>query len=172
MGFEYEHMESLPLNTQESHTFFPGNHENFDKMFKSTYCLGMFGHYKSPHKNLNIFYIGGADSIDKAYRIEGVSWWRQEEMNRRQAEECLDKYELLFGKEEQENTIVLSHDCPHWLANGLWGYEASFTRKLLDAIWEIRKPKLWVFGHHHKSIDMTVDGCRFVCLNELETLII
>lgn len=167
MGFDYSELESLPLNVMESHVFFPGNHENYDKVFESAYCLGRFGYYKSHRQNLELFFIGGADSIDKQYRIEGVSWWKNEEMNYTEAQECLDSYETLSPVD-----VVLSHDCPQFLANELWGYHPSFTRKLLDGIFQIRKPKLWVFGHHHKSIDMTIDGCRFVCLNELETIVI
>ncbi len=175
MGFEYDHFKIHPK--YRTHKFFGGNHDDYSKIKDCPNNLGDFGLGYQDGKQF--FFIRGADSIDKAYRIEGVSWWRNEELNYREAEECLDLYEELakpvfhnYSAPNPETDIILSHDCPHFLANGLWGYSASFTRKLLDGIWEIRKPKLWVFGHHHKSIDMVVDGCRFVCLNELETFII
>ena len=170
MGFDYSELEDFPLHTGANHMFFFGNHDNPNA--KSYHRLSRFGYYKCIHQDLDLFYIGGADSIDKQFRIEGLSWWKEEELNYSEAQECLDQYAIYFGEEEQEKTMVLSHDCPQFLANGLLGYHPSYTRKLLDGIWHIQKPRLWVFGHHHKHIDITIEGCRFVCLNELETMVI
>ena len=35
-------------------------------------------------------------------------------------------------------------------------------------MFEKHQPKLWFFGHHHKSWTMMIDGTQFRCLNELE----
>jgi Icc-related predicted phosphoesterase len=40
----------------------------------------------------------------------------------------------------------------------------------LHMMFQEHQPKLWVFGHHHQSKDVQINGTRFVCLNELETM--
>ena len=46
--------------------------------------------------------------------------------------------------------------------------DSSRTRQALDAMFDIHKPDLWLFGHWHDSQDRNVMGTRFICLNELE----
>jgi hypothetical protein len=41
---------------------------------------------------------------------------------------------------------------------------------MLEELFNIHKPELWVFGHYHVSRTVEEQGTRFVCLNELETL--
>lgn len=110
-----------------------------------------------------IFYVRGASSIDRHMRTEGVDWFREEELTYLQGRDCLGAYE------KAKPSIVVSHDCPQFVAQTLFGIsESSFTRILLQQLFYIHKPKLWVFGHHHKSKDLNLQNCRFVCLNELE----
>lgn len=69
---------------------------------------------------------------------------------------------------ERRVDVVVAHDCP-----------ISFMKKIvpsviepfntsnykLEEIFNKFKPKLWIFGHHHNSIDEKFKDCRFVCLD-------
>jgi len=164
MGFDYSHFSNLKLKT---HRFLKGNHDLYsqDDIHPCYNTLGDFGLGYSGGREF--FFVRGAYSIDKAWRIPGISWFEEEELNFQQSNECIELYNSVGGSD-----LLLSHDCPQQLVDLLWGYEATNTRKLLDVLLEIHRPKLWVFGHHHKSINVVVDGTRFICLNELETLVL
>jgi predicted phosphodiesterase len=167
MGFTYDHMKELnPLN----HSFIGGNHDNYDIIGDVSHCHGNFG---MRHKGdgargpvLEYFIARGAYSVDKEYRTEGRSWWRNEEMNHDEANRCLNKYHRL------RPDIVVSHDCPmsmtpFFLTND-YKLIPSFTGKLLEEMFQIHQPKMWFFGHHHNSKVVEAKGTKFTCLNELE----
>lgn len=111
-------------------------------------------------------FIGGANSIDAKYRIEGFSWWEDEELSQRDMSVLADRY-----LQNKPHTMV-THDAPlsaiakiphthHFTDN-------SRTQQFLQALWNEHKPKLWIHGHHHKTVDNMIEGTRFVCLAELE----
>jgi len=91
---------------------------------------------------------------------------------------CLDDYS------NSKQDIVLSHVPPACVINhihrensilGKYGFADGFmenTSLLGDECLKEHRPKLWVFGHHHKSFDKVIDGTRFVCLAELEVMIL
>jgi predicted phosphodiesterase len=116
--------------------------------------------------NNKIMSIRGAFSIDKYCRTEGVNWFSNEEMNYNEFGEVVDTYEKYKPK------IVISHECPSIIKVDHFGYKDSFTSKSMQFILNIHKPDIWVFGHHHVSLDLKIDGVRFICLNELETITI
>jgi|19_taG_2_1085344.scaffolds.fasta_scaffold00076_59 predicted phosphodiesterase len=166
MGFKdtYFHIHSVnPL----SHVFIPGNHDDYDHL--PTQALGNYGHRHlgDPSKGLfEFFFIRGALSVDKKYRTEGVSWWREEELNTEQMNKA---YTAWVRRMPQ---LVISHDCPHsimqmFMAND-WKMLPSSTGKLLEALYAQRPPKLWIFGHHHNTKAIMKDDTLFVCLDELD----
>ena len=119
-----------------------------------------------------IFTIRGANSIDIHKREEGLDWFRNEELNYQETNDVFDAY--LRIKPE----IVVTHDCPASVAEILFGmptsgvnkqFFKSTTRELLQGLFEEHQPRLHLFGHHHKSKDMIINGTRFICLAELET---
>lgn len=167
MGFDYSPLRSM-VNS-EYHRFIPGNHDNYDDL--PEHSLGDFGPVPGVKSS---FFIRGALSIDKHLRIPRISWWREEELNWRQSEECLDYYENI------KPDIVLSHDCPGEVieANPQWlnpphplakKYPHVHTRHLLSALFSIHQPKLWIFAHYHKSLDCKIGLTRFKCLDIMET---
>jgi Icc-related predicted phosphoesterase len=115
-----------------------------------------------------IFTVRGADSIDKHLRIEGLDWFANEELNYQEQLEAFDEYVKVKPE------IVVSHDCPQSVMEKIfkigWSYGKSQTRTMLHMMFQEHQPKLWVFGHHHQSKDVQINGTRFVCLNELETM--
>ena len=68
--------------------------------------------------------------------------------------------------------IVCSHDCPTIALANLYSsrYIPTKTSQAMDEMFLSHKPKYWFFGHHHVSWKRNIDGCWFICLNELETL--
>lgn len=112
-----------------------------------------------------MFYVRGAHSIDKQYRTEGVSWWRDEELTYISIYEMLGKYEDIKPK------TVVTHDCPHFLYPN-FGIStqapSSKTSRVLEEMHEMHQPERWLFGHHHFSDTDIVGSTKFICLNELE----
>ena len=45
----------------------------------------------------------------------------------------------------------------------------AHNRTMLQMMLNEHEPELWIFGHHHRSVDQYVNNCRFKCLAELET---
>ncbi len=146
----------------QSHWVNMGNHDYLPWLY-SSYSTKNTTYFN----NESIFTIRGADSIDKHLRREGTDWFPNEELNYQEQLEAFDFYSKVKPK------IVISHDCPQSVMERLFGYpEKSQTRQMLQAMFEEHQPDLWVFGHHHKSKDEMINGTRFVCLSELETLTI
>lgn len=109
-------------------------------------------------------FIGGAWSIDHAYRREGISWWRDEELSLSEWDRVISKA-LAAGPK-----IMVTHDCPLRVVEPLFGKAPIRTRtqQALDVILEQVHPQLFIFGHWHEHKDMTINGTRFICLAELQ----
>lgn len=172
MGFNYLHLNELDPN---HHFVLAGNHDNFEKyndkfVHQTKHFLGDFG--VKTINNFEFFFVRGGYSIDWMYRKEGRDWWKDEELSYRKMEECLDMYSVV-----QPQTVI-SHECPSSICDLISGVKywdgelikPSNTAKLLQSMFEIHQPKLWIFGHHHKSWKRTIEGTNFICLSELEHL--
>lgn len=144
------------------HSFIRGNHDD------PGVCNQSWNWIEDGRWNptARMFFVGGAWSIDQASRVEGVSWWRDEELSMAELENVIDAY----GMYQPE--VMVTHDCPESVVEHLSSVikisHGSRTRQALQAMLEIHRPKLWIFGHWHQSLDITIDGTRFICLNELE----
>jgi len=154
-GFKKEH-DWYKKHISPEHKINFGNHDYYPYLNENYSC----GNHSYDN---GIFTIRGADSIDRKFRIDGVDWFRDEELSYLESLEVIDAYRL--AKPE----IVCSHDCPQSVCEELFGHPPSFTRKLLDYLLSIHQPLIWVFGHHHQSIDTTIGSTRFKCLAALET---
>ncbi len=145
--------------TGHSHMINMGNHDYHPVRHTHRNSLGNWNY------SINgIFTVAGADSIDKHHRIEGIDWFDNEELTYSEGLEVLVKY-LVY-----KPSVVVTHDCPQYIMEYLFGYfEKSRTRQLLQAMFDEHQPDLWLFGHHHKSISCKKGRTKFICLNELET---
>jgi hypothetical protein len=154
MGLNYT---DLPV--MENHKFFMGNHDNYVTGHPN--CLGDFG------VHLGCFYIRGAKSIDKASRLLMAEWFPQEELGFLQTNWCMDMYKTV------KPLVVLSHDCPQSIKQIMHGIEEqTHTSMLLQHLFDIHQPELWLYGHHHHSVNTTYCGTDFRCLDELEFMAI
>jgi hypothetical protein len=154
--------------------FVDGNHENFDildnlpvtekwggKVHEITpYCYHLMRGEVYDIEGVKILALGGAHSVDKAYRKPGVSWWPQEELS--EADVANAKANL--AKHNNEVDFVVSHACPQhvlsffesqlppWDASW-WGPkgEDKTCKRLSDATKDA-KYKAWYFGHYHEDL--------------------
>jgi predicted phosphodiesterase len=158
--FSYEHLNHVD---PEKHKVIAGNHDNHNMCYGDPHFLGRFGNHVL--NGVPFFYIAGAWSIDYKYRVENESWWANEELSYDEMCRAINWYE------EVKPDIVLSHEAPSVVVQTCFSvFDSNKTRNGLRVMFEIHKPKLWVFGHWHRHLDTTILGTRFVCLNELKTM--
>ena len=143
-----------------------GNHDNPTECKSHQYCIDD----ATFEEDTGIFYLGGASSIDAAWRTQGLDWWEDEELSYDELQKAIDLYET------SKPRVMLTHECPEDVIGYMAGWYKqeyrSRTRDALGSMWSIHKPELWVFGHWHTSVTANFDGCQFTCLNELESMMI
>lgn len=146
--------------------FIDGNHENFNRL--NSYPVETWNGGKV-HKitnsiihlmrgqifnleNLTFFTFGGAESIDKLYRKENVSWWSQELPSYTDCEIALQTLENHNWKVD----YILSHCAPdniQYRINPI--YKHDILTNLFFTIDKQLTFRHWYFGHYHldKQID-------------------
>lgn len=165
-----------------------GNHENhdrFDKLKQIGFHGGRVGlidpvRHKTLHLrrgeiyNLGdktVFTFGGAASVDKPYRQEGISWWPRELPSKEEEDHALENLEKHGNKVD----IIVTHTMPlcaieefratnprsHSLES-LVKRAADPVPKFLQHIYETVEFKAWVCGHFHVN-QMFCDN-RIMCL--------
>lgn len=162
--------------------FIDGNHDNHPKLDEYEQ-VNMFGNRVGVIKD-NIFHLkrgkiyniagktfftlGGAFSIDKAYRTEGIDWWATEEPNYSESKIAYANLDKVGWKVD----YILTHDAPSWIKDVLHSHhiETSYTVRLLDDIFGKQKFdfKHHYFGHHH--MDKTVMEKHTCCYHKIHEL--
>lgn len=160
IGFpHYKH-----VNIKGNHRFLRGNHDNPEVCRKHPNYLGDWGTIFGK----KLFFISGAWSIDAKWRTVGSTWWEDEQINESEYPYIVKKYENMLPE------IFVSHDGPTDAIFQILGSHKEIiktrTSNLLQILFDIHKPKLWVFGHYHVPLDVVIKDTRFVCLPELKTL--
>lgn len=149
-----------------------------EQVFKFTklpeHFMGHFGIWTVPEceGNSDIFFIRGAQSVDRAYRVPGVSWWPDEQLTIAQLEEAVELYR------EVKPDFVISHECPYVVHEAFpallgagWGGKGvvrNTTAQALEAMWQCHRPKLWVFAHYHKPLWAKLNETTFICLASVQ----
>lgn len=172
LGF-LDHYEYLGFLDPTKHRVLGGNHDDYsvrDGVFynQTPHFLGDYGVHNVPGVG-DFFFVRGGHSIDKDQRTEGFDWFPDEQISYSNGIKALDEYVKVKPK------IMLSHECPTSIIDRVSGFKKwngepilpSMTANLLEQMFEAHKPELHIFGHHHKSFDMVIEGTRFVCLPEL-----
>jgi len=154
-----EILEAQPFTT----LFIDGNHENFDLLNALPVEEWHGGKVHKIRNNIlhlmrgeifdiegkSFFCFGGASSTDKDKRIEGQSWWPQENPSK-------EEYQYAISNLEKANynvDYVLTHTAPRkFLRRNTTAliriYECP-TSKMLDIIQSKVKYKYWFYGHYH-----------------------
>lgn len=142
--------------------FLPGNHEDWELF---DFNVGRNGRdpveiqdnvYMCPLgstlkvNDTNILFCGGAESIDKAYRTIGFTWFEEECFQKNDLDYILKEYHEL---ELKNIDIIASHTCPESFLesllpyNHLKIYDPSY--KYLEKLLHKTNPEYWFFGHWH-----------------------
>lgn len=164
------------LNKKKFTTLFiDGNHENFDLL--ETYPIidkfggkvrqidtSIFQLLRGEVYNIGgktIFTFGGASSVDKVYRQEGISWWSSELPNNKEIENALNNLEKVNYKVD----IVVTHTCPSNLLPYVLDGENRYGEDICNKFFEEIQSKLdydfWYFGHFHKDLKIGKDIAIF-----------
>lgn len=154
--------------------FVDGNHENFDILNKYPVIEWNGGRAQKISDSIihlmrgetynidghTIFAFGGAQSHDKLFRKEGVSWWKQEMPSEEEYENGLKN----LDKINYEVEYVFTHCAPDEIFNKLrdCGFvpKGSYHDQLTNYLEIVRKEvenketfKGWYFGHYHDDFD-------------------
>jgi hypothetical protein len=118
-------------------------------------------------KKVSIMTIRGGVSTDKHLRKEGIDWFPGEEMTIPEWDSCIKAYR------KWRPEIVASHTCPEVAREWLFKINIpELTPNRMEDCFSYHQPRIWIFGHHHESRDEVIEGTRFICLDELETLVV
>lgn len=145
------------------HLFIRGNHDNPEVCRQQRYWIPDGSTVEG------IYCLGGAVSIDKAWRTEGLDWWPDEECSYAELERVVDDYAAIKPE------IVVTHECPESVANEILAAfnkikieDGSRTRQALEMMLHKHQPRHWFFGHWHVSLSFVRGRTQFRCLDELE----
>jgi hypothetical protein len=166
--FWHDYAPALRGLDPRRHKILGGNHDNYNQLPDIPHYLGDYGTYNLG--GIEFYFIRGAYSIDKFYREENVSWWKEEQLTLEQMAECFEDYK------KKKPDLVISHECPEELYydedffdtyGGIQVYEPNSTTRFLQKCLNVHRPKTWIFAHHHKDFEKEKDGTLFICLDEL-----
>lgn len=168
------------LNEKNFTTLFvDGNHENFDLL--NSYESGHFYGGKVHRILANIYHLmrgqifdfngtkfftmGGAESHDKQYRRENISWWKEEIPSCQEYEEGLtnlDKYNWNVD-------YVLTHAGPKSIINNMIKYlDNNSLTDYLETLHLQLQYNHWYFGHYH--LDKQLDNKHTILYNSIVKL--
>lgn len=144
--------------------FIDGNHENFDMLeqFPIIKKYGAKMHMVSKYiyhikrgeilkiKNIKILCIGGAFSIDRWHRREGISWWPQEEITKSDIDNALTNLEKVNNKVD----YTFTHCVNTGIVRTVFHFKRDDSTDWLNVINRIANYKYWLFGHYHFDRDV------------------
>ena len=178
-GFPWHNPESMEdaywLNWLDKKNFttlyLDGNHENFNALnkypeveYKGAKCHKLresVYHIKRGEvitlNNINFLCMGGAVSVDKAYRKENISWWEEEVPS-------YQEWANVFANSHKAD-VVLTHDAPYTLLNQFTSIKKNTVNQMLDRLLnDLIGANKWFFGHHHINKKIRYKGIDFTCL--------
>ena len=164
-------LRNLPVTT----LFIDGNHENFEQL--NSYAIDEWNGGKVHFIENDIIHLmrgqvyqidgtsfftfGGAYSIDKMYRVEGVSWFPEEMPSKEEYEEGWRNLERAGFQVD----YILSHSAPREVVAAMGYGELSDgeirLRQYLQRVADSVDFTAWYFGHFHE--DTEVED-QFFCL--------
>jgi len=150
------------FDIEPQHRFIRGNHDNPSVCKEHPNYLGDYGFLAEE----NIFYISGADSIDKDDRTIDIDWWHDEQLSYQDLKAMM----TLYGRVKPKT--IISHDCPEEVFPYLHCpfHIKSRTQQAMNQLLTIHRPKYWIFAHYHLSCKQQIDNTLYTCLDTFETL--
>lgn len=147
--------------------FVDGNHENFPAIYAYPEEIWNGGRVHRIRKNIyhlmrgqvfqleekRVFTMGGAYSIDRHFRTEGVSWWPEERPCREEYDEATRNL-LACGKKVD---YILTHIMPlKTIRQGGWfpdPHDLELTSYLEWILYQVQYQH-WYCGHFHADCDL------------------
>jgi hypothetical protein len=170
LGFKGVYLPEFP---RDKFRFIRGNHDSPQACQNHINYAGDFG-YRSESE---LFFMGGAWSIDYKMRTPGVSWWQDEELSPEELNRAFYCYSQVKPR------IVVTHEAPEaigrilmmrlsgignfYYSGNTGAYVQTRTSQTLQQMFDIYQPEHWVFGHYHIDEEIDFKGTKFHCLNEL-----
>lgn len=168
-------LQNLPVMV----LFIDGNHENFEQL--NSYPVDKWNGGKVHFIDSNIIHLmrgqvfnidgksfftfGGAYSIDRMYRAEGISWFPEEVPAYEEYEEGWENLE----KHDFNVDYILTHSGPREVVAAMGYGEMSddevALRQYFQRVAENTEFKAWYFGHFHD--DTEVEDVFFCLYDEL-----
>lgn len=152
--------DSHAIVTSQNHKFIRGNHDNPEMCRRHSNYLGEFGYIK----NIELFWVSGASSIDAGGRLIGYDWWDDEELNYGQLESAVAQFA------DYKPRIVVTHTCPNSIKDLIVaGDKRKFvnrTEYALQVMLESHSPDIWIFGHYHQFFHIVNNGVQFIGLGD------
>jgi len=112
------------------------------------------------------FTMGGAASIDKHLRTEGLSWWREELPSHEECKEGL----MNLAEHGDKVDYILTHTCPKFLIVPM--FQATPLKDCatdyFNVVQETVEYKRWYFGHWHTDKDYGKFSCLYSRVVRLE----
>lgn len=158
-----EDIKKLYAKYEGSHRFIRGNHDNVDVMRRD--FEGYFIDDGFYDKEDDMFFVGGAFSINKNSLVENVDWWPSEQVTKEQYDVILENYKKI------KPSVVVSHDLPFKIGKSIFGMfifdiKENITSRLLQEMYEFHQPKLWICGHWHDSRSYYENGTNFIVVDK------
>ena len=176
---EFPHLKDLYNDIGCTIIYIDGNHENFVMLNKMPLVeyKGALMHQIDRHifhvlrgeimtiDGKSFLCIGGAVSIDKAYRIPYVSWWPEEEINKHDIDNALFNLKRFDSKVD----YVITHCCDTSTVIKAFGFRRDVCTDQLAFIDEVVDYKHWFFGHYHVDRNITdKKTCLYDAIIKLE----
>jgi predicted phosphodiesterase len=171
---EYDKCKKLNKKFKDKNINFYGIRGNHDNPFffkgDDRVCLSNFELIEDytifEYDSKKIQFIGGAISIDRTHRREGISYWSNEG--------------VVWNKEKcQKVDILVTHTSPShcfpqkfnqivydWARDDAYLIEdLTDERAVVDEIFKICDPSFHVYGHFHSSRREIINNCNHVLLD-------
>ncbi|AHW62551.1 Hypothetical protein CGLY_00515 [Corynebacterium glyciniphilum AJ 3170] len=162
--------------------FIDGNHDNPDLLNPNTprpvrisdNVTYMPRGTRARLAGVELLFLGGASSIDKQWRTEGLNWWPAENITESQAERAIaaatdpdqPPVDILVTHETTtEAFTALAHGSEH--AQDKAGEPAGETNRThLTGVRDAARPRVHVHGHHHTRFAAPVARVLDIGLNK------
>jgi len=154
--------KSFFYDCKGEHRFLRGNHDNPKECREHKWYLGDYGYLPTFGGVESIFFLSGAYTPNFYPKKPEINWWYDEELTYAEFQKAIDLYV------EKKPRIVLTHECPTIAKDDILGYDPDYmtrsaTENVLQIMFDLWQPDLWVFGHYHRDWENRYQGCRFVC---------
>lgn len=104
-----------------------------------------------------ILAFGGAETLDKLEKIEGINWWKDEVPSFEEMTNCMNN----LKKYDFNVDYILTHDCRTSTLYELCKLNSNFKsypnifNDFLESIYQKTNFKHWYFGHYHLDLKCT-----------------